>query len=65
MPRLARTVCAHVPHHITQRGNRRDTRFYAAMPERSESDESRERGGRPRKPESEEEPPEDQNELPL
>jgi len=24
MPRLARTVCAQVPHHITQRGNRRE-----------------------------------------
>src|SRR5581483_11863483 len=42
-----------------------DSRFYAAMPERSESDESRERGGRSRKPESEEGAPEDQNELPL
>ncbi len=28
MPRLARTVCAHVPHHITQRGNRREDVFY-------------------------------------
>jgi len=28
MPRLARTVCAHVPHHITQRGNRREKVFF-------------------------------------
>lgn len=28
MPRLARTVCAHVPHHITQRGNRRENVFF-------------------------------------
>ena len=28
MPRLARTVCARVPHHITQRGNRRETVFF-------------------------------------
>ncbi len=28
MPRLARTVCAGVPHHITQRGNRREDVFY-------------------------------------
>ena len=28
MPRLARTVCAHVPHHITQRGNRREQVFF-------------------------------------
>ncbi len=27
MPRLARTVFAHVPHHITQRGNRREEIF--------------------------------------
>ena len=27
MPRLARTVCAQVPHHITQRGNRREDVF--------------------------------------
>lgn len=29
MPRLARTVFAGVPHHITQRGNRREDVFYA------------------------------------
>ena len=28
MPRLARTVCARVPHHITQRGNRREEVFF-------------------------------------
>ena len=28
MPRLARTVCAQVPHHITQRGNRRERVFF-------------------------------------
>jgi putative transposase len=28
MPRLARTVCAHVPHHVTQRGNRREEVFF-------------------------------------
>ena len=28
MPRLARTVFACVPHHITQRGNRREDVFY-------------------------------------
>jgi putative transposase len=28
MPRLARTVCAGIPHHITQRGNRREDVFY-------------------------------------
>ena len=28
MPRLARTVFAHVPHHITQRGNRREDIFF-------------------------------------
>lgn len=28
MPRLARTVFAHVPHHITQRGNRREKVFF-------------------------------------
>lgn len=28
MPRLARTVCAQVPHHITQRGNRREDVFF-------------------------------------
>ncbi len=28
MPRLARTVCAQVPHHITQRGNRREDIFF-------------------------------------
>lgn len=28
MPRLARTVCEHVPHHITQRGNRREDVFF-------------------------------------
>ena len=28
MPRLARTVFAKVPHHITQRGNRREDIFY-------------------------------------
>jgi len=28
MPRLARTVFAGVPHHITQRGNRREDVFY-------------------------------------
>ena len=29
MPRLARTVCAHLPHHITQRGNRREAVFFS------------------------------------
>ena len=29
MPRLARTVCARVPHHVTQRGNRREAVFFA------------------------------------
>ena len=29
MPRLARTVFAGVPHHITQRGNRRENVFFA------------------------------------
>jgi putative transposase len=29
MPRLARTVCARVPHHITQRGNRREAVFFS------------------------------------
>jgi putative transposase len=29
MPRLARTVCARVPHHITQRGNRREDVFFS------------------------------------
>ena len=29
MPRLARTVFAGIPHHITQRGNRREDVFYA------------------------------------
>ena len=28
MPRLARTVCARVPHHISQRGNRREAVFF-------------------------------------
>lgn len=28
MPRLARTVCTRVPHHITQRGNRREKVFF-------------------------------------
>lgn len=28
MPRLARSVCAQVPHHITQRGNRREQVFF-------------------------------------
>ncbi len=28
MPRLARTVFAGVPHHVTQRGNRRDQVFF-------------------------------------
>ena len=28
MPRLARTVCARVPHHVTQRGNRREEVFF-------------------------------------
>ena len=28
MPRLARTVCTRVPHHITQRGNRREDVFF-------------------------------------
>ena len=28
MPRIARTVCAQVPHHITQRGNRREDIFF-------------------------------------
>ena len=29
MPRLARTVCVQVPHHITQRGNRREQVFFS------------------------------------
>jgi len=29
MPRVARTVFAGVPHHITQRGNRRDDVFHS------------------------------------
>ena len=29
MPRLARTVCARIPHHITQRGNRREAVFFS------------------------------------
>jgi putative transposase len=29
MPRLSRTVFAHVPHHITQRGNRREQVFFS------------------------------------
>ncbi|MEE8271407.1 MAG: transposase [Alphaproteobacteria bacterium] len=29
MPRLARAVCAGVPHHVTQRGNRRENVFFA------------------------------------
>ncbi len=29
MPRLARTVFAGIPHHVTQRGNRRENVFYA------------------------------------
>jgi putative transposase len=29
MPRLARSVCARVPHHITQRGNRREKVFFS------------------------------------
>lgn len=29
MPRLARTVFAHVPHHVTQRGNRREDIFFS------------------------------------
>src|SRR5256714_2809611 len=29
MPRLARTVCAHVAHHIMQRGNRRADVFFS------------------------------------
>jgi putative transposase len=28
MPRVARTVFADLPHHITQRGNRRETVFF-------------------------------------
>lgn len=28
MPRLARSVCAELPHHITQRGNRREDVFF-------------------------------------
>ena len=28
MPRLARTVFANLPHHITQRGNRREDVFF-------------------------------------
>ncbi|HFC92322.1 MAG TPA: hypothetical protein ENJ51_05860 [Leucothrix mucor] len=28
MPRLARTVFADIPHHITQRGNRREDVFF-------------------------------------
>ncbi len=30
MPRVARTVFAHLPHHITQRGNRREDVFFEA-----------------------------------
>jgi len=29
MPRVARTVFSGVPHHITQRGNRREDVFYS------------------------------------
>ncbi len=29
MPRLPRTVCAGVPHHVTQRGNRRERVFFS------------------------------------
>lgn len=29
MSRLARTVCAQVPHHVTQRGNRREDVFFS------------------------------------
>ena len=29
MPQLSRTVCARVPHHITQRGNRREAVFFS------------------------------------
>ena len=29
MPRLARTVCAGVPHHVAQRGNRRENVFFS------------------------------------
>ena len=29
MPRLARTGCSRVPHHITQRGNRGEDVFFA------------------------------------
>ena len=29
MPRLARAVCALVPHHITQRSNRREKVFFS------------------------------------
>ena len=29
MPRLPRTVFANVPHHVTQRGNRREAIFFA------------------------------------
>ncbi len=29
MPRVARTVCAGVPHHVAQRGNRRETVFFS------------------------------------
>ena len=28
MPRIARTIFAHIPHHITQRGNRRSDVFF-------------------------------------
>jgi len=30
MPRVARTIFAHIPHHITQRGNRRGDVFFTA-----------------------------------
>jgi len=29
MPRLARNVFSHIPHHVTQRGNRREDVFFS------------------------------------
>ncbi len=31
MPRIARAVAAGIPHHVTQRGNRRQRTFFAKM----------------------------------
>lgn len=28
MPRMARTICPRTPHHVTQRGNRREDVFF-------------------------------------